>query len=152
MVRTMGDVIRQIETRLKSSLKSTAEHQGFVTALGAVLEEVSPSSPVLEFPGDKLTVLALNRPALAAVITAELDRPVGKVKIADRIVDALSELIGIRGIRLSAKATLEFDEKDLNAPGTVEVLETPFEDEEDEEEGDERARGTTPRFEREEGD
>jgi hypothetical protein len=141
MARTMGDVIRQIETRLKSSLKSTAEHQGFVTALGAVLEELSPSSPVLELPGDKLTVLALNRRALADVITAELDRPVGKVKIAERIVDALGELIGIRGITLSASATLEFAD------------DQPEEEEELEDGGAERARGTIPRFtEREAGD
>ena len=110
MARTMGDVIRQIETRCKGELKSTAEHQGFVTALGAVLEELGPSSPVLELPGDKLTVLALNRKALAAVITAELDRPAGKVKIAERIVDALAALIGVRGITLKAAATLEYAE------------------------------------------
>lgn len=140
MARTMGDVISQIERELRPSLKSTAEHQGFVTALGAVLEDLGPSSPVLELPGDKLTVLALNRRALTAVIRVELDRPVGKVKIAERIVDALVELIGIRGMTLKAAATLEYAEDEP-------------EDEELEDGGDERARGTVPRFtEREEGD
>lgn len=108
MARTIGDVIREIETRLKADLKSTPEHQGFVTALGAVVEELGSSSPVLELPGDKLMVLALDRPALLDVITAELERPVGKIKIAQRIVDALGELIGVKASKLTAAATLEY--------------------------------------------
>jgi len=142
MARTIGDVITQIEARLKGGLKSTPEHQGFVTALGAVAEELGSSSLVLEIPGDKLMVLALDRPALLDVITAELERddpeePVGKIKIAQRIIDALGELIGVKASKLTAAATLEYADD--------------AEEEEPEEEGDERARGTIARFEREEG-
>lgn len=94
---TVGDAIKRVENRLKGELRNTAEHQGFVTALTGVLEELGPKSPVLE-AGDERIVLELDRVTLVEAIQFELDRPAGKVRAAEKIADGIGALLAVHAL------------------------------------------------------
>jgi len=99
MGRIVADAIKAVDEKRRPDLKTTPEHTGFGHALEGIREELGAKSPILEV-GDDRAILKLDRASLVDAIEVELDRPAGKRKMAERIADGISDLVGVHALEL----------------------------------------------------
>lgn len=120
----LDDVIRAVDKACRSHLKTTPEHTGFGFALERIAAELGPKSPVLEV-GDDRAILKLDRASLVAAIEVELERPCGKRKMAERIADGISDLVGVHALELD-RGEIDLGDPDLHEDEIEEELEIGF--------------------------
>lgn len=171
MIRTVEAVLAEIDAEMRKTIKIPNALLGMDRALRRVNERLGSGTPVLEAGGRPIVIpvpyLELRRVAARAYlgIAAEgeaadsvIDELLGETHDVDVIVDAILKLLGlellgrVKDLRelpvcpdCGEALSRGLDADHVNRPVWFCTCPGP-EDPDAEEEGDERARGTMPRF------